>query len=230
MKILGRLSLTLVLLFFMLTAAGCFEIEEKTYINEGGGCDMSFVMRFTSPSEKKGKELQKELKSDELQKTMKDLNGVSMTGFEVKNSFGQIVLSMKFHTDECSKLAKVHANIPDEMDKEGGSGMKTAFSEDNYYKFKKKGSKIEITRTIGPIDTGKTEKKDQLGNELASMMLGGMKLRFELDVPSKVISSNAEDSSNNTLSWVLPLSYLQKNKAVLRATIESTPELEKAFK
>ena len=57
-----------------------------------------------------------------------------------------------------------------------------------------------------------------------------MFIRFELFVPTKVITTNAGEVFGQDLRWESNLGYMLKNPLQLSVEIESTPELEAKIK
>lgn len=223
-----KLTNILFALLIITSTAGCLEIEETTSISPNGECNMSFTMRVSAPANKT-KDVKKKMREEGMEDMAKNLDGVTLIDHSVKEIYGQIVTNLKIHANKCSQLGNFYENMPGDEKPGAKPDMKGAFSKDNFYKFKKRGKKIVITRTIGPLEGKKKKKKAKkdFGGEFAAMMLGGMKLRFELDVPTRVLKSNAEINEGSRLEWIIPLSYLEKHKVKLTAEIESTPELAK---
>lgn len=226
-KTLFVLSLLLTLPFL----AGCLEIEERVSIAPDGESNLKFKMRLTIPGEAKKNPLE-EAKA-ELGSVGSGVEGVEVVDFGIKDQYGQMVLNIDLKANSFSALRKAYGTFPKEKKKgkkpEPSDEIEKIFSEKGFYKIKKRGKKLVIERKIGSSRKKKKAKGKDKDIEMLMSMMGVITLRFDLQVPSKVISTNAEDVDGNTLHWVIPLSYLENNKVTLRAEIESTPELVKAI-
>jgi len=210
--------------------AGCLEIEERVSVAADGVSTLDFKMRLAIPGEKKKGQV------DEVREKLggvgSGVEGVEVVDFGIKDQFGQMILNIDLKADSFSALKNAYATFPKEekkgKKKEPGDVIEKIFTKDGFYSIKKKGKKLVIERSIG-MKGKKKAKGDEKDVEMLMAMLGGIMLRFDLKVPSKVISSNAEEVDGNLLRWVIPLHYLEENRVTLKAEIESTPELAKAL-
>ncbi|MFA4875289.1 MAG: hypothetical protein WC690_08110, partial [bacterium] len=146
--------------------------------------------------------------------------------------FGQLITELSMKARSWKALAKTYDTLPKEQEKKDQNvDVDQLFTEKGFYQLKNKGKTIQITRTFVPSNTKKKkEKKGEEGmGDLVSMLMGSIKLRLELDLPSDVVSSNAEEKDGRRLTWVIPLDYLSSHKVVLQAEIKATPELVKAL-
>jgi len=212
-------------LFVIALLSGCIDIEERLNIDMNGFSTLRTKIRFTLPEDKKRKVNIKEEDFADMGAGLKDVS------FDVKTEslYGQLITTMTFRSDRFSALQDAYASLPKKEPGENEPDFDSIFSKRNFYKIKRKGKNLQITRTVGGGKKRSKGKKDKLGGEIADMMLGMMKVRFGLEVPTRVISSNAESVDGQTLEWVLPLSYLEKKRVTLKAVIESTPELTQAL-
>ncbi len=221
-----RIITSIVGLFVFVMLAGCIDIEERLNIDTNGFSTLRTKIRFTLPEDKKRKVNIKEEDFADMGDGLKDVT------FDVKTEtlYGQLITTMTFRSDRFSALQDAYASLPKKEPGENEPSFESIFSKRNFYKIKRKGKNLQITRTVGGRGKKRRKgKKDKLDSEIADMMLGMMKVRFDLDVPTRIISSNAESVDGQTLEWVLPLSYLEKKKVTLKAVIESTPELTQAL-
>lgn len=216
--------------------AGCFEIEERVSIAPTGESSMVFKLRMSTPEDSKST-------SDDINKKLdgvgKGVDGVTIAEMGAKDIFGQKIFSFGLKAPSMKAMQRAYSTFPKEEKK--GDAQKDAlnknidsvFSEKGFYSVKSKGKNLLITRTFGSEVKAKKKKgkKDEMQGfaEMMNMMTGGAKFRFDLEVPTKVISSNAESVDGNILHWVIPFEYIQRHKVVLTAEIESTPELTKAL-
>jgi hypothetical protein len=219
---------------FLLIAAtaltGCLDFEERVTINEDGSGKMRFKTRMVLPKDKKNEEV----KLDEIGMT-KGIDGVSILEITNKSNYGQTILSTTYAADKFLNLRNVYKGFPSDLSKEGGPELGGTFSEGSFYKIKKKGKNLLITRKLKKIKRKRKRSKrskdsfQQVGGEMAKMVMGGMKIRYDLEIPTRVILSNAEEVDGKVLHWVVPISYLGESEVVLTAEIESTPEMTKAL-
>lgn len=222
-----RILAVLVVLALSISMVGCLDIEEKVALKNDGTTFLTLKVRLMM--EGKG------VKSDstDIQDLGKGISGIEVVESSTKSIYGQTISIVTIKGSNFSAIKKAFATLP-KGDKQEQKDIGEVFSEKGFYNIKAKGNRLVITRTINKINMGDKaakgkKKKDDFGAEMASMMFGGIAMRFDLEVPTKVISSNAENQDGNTLHWVIPLSYLQKNKVTLQAEIESTPELTKSI-
>ncbi len=226
-----RKLLFLSLLLMLPLLAGCLEIEERVSIAPDGVSTLDFKMRLAIPGEqKKG---QAEEARSKLGDVGSGVDGVEVVDFGITDQYGQMVLNIDLKADSFSALQNAYATFPKEKKKgkkpEPGDEIEKVFSKEGFYTIKKKGNKLVVERKIGTARKKKKAKGEEKDVEMLMAMVGGIMLRFDLKVPSKVISSNAEEVDGDTLRWVIPLHYLEENRVTLRAEIESTPELAKAL-
>jgi hypothetical protein len=129
------------------------------------------------------------------------------------------------------KLASFYDPMVKKKEGEKSKEALDALTPGSFYSMKQKGDRITITRTFVPTKKKAKKKQSEEDKNAAAMMglMGGPTMRFELTVPGKVLSSNAEDSSGGRLVWVIPAAYLQEHKVTLTAEIEVSPELVRAL-
>jgi hypothetical protein len=230
-----RVALALSLVLLLPILSGCFEIGERVSIEPDGTAGLDFKMRLVVPEDQRKKKNPMEEAKGELSNVGSGVDGVTIEKFEVKDEYGQMILDMDLKADSFKALRNSYATFPkpDKSGKkaEGGEVIEKLFSKKGFYTMKKKGKKIVIERKIGIKRRKRKPKGKDKDKDIEALlsMLGGIMLHFDLVVPSKVISSNAQDVYGNTLSWVIPLNYLDGHEVKLRAEIESTPELAKAI-
>ena len=230
---LKKIAAVLSLIIILPLLAGCFEVEERVSIAEDGVSKLDFKMRLVLPDDQKKKNPMDEAKG-KLGNVGSGVEGVTVENFEVKDEYGQMILNLDLKADSFSALKNAYATFPKEEKKKGakpepGDQIEKVFSKKGFYTIKKSGKKLVIERKIGTKGKKKKSKGKDKDIEMLMSMLGGIMLRFDLVLPSKVISSNAEEVYGNTLHWVIPLQYLDGHVVTLRAEIESTPELAKAI-
>jgi len=218
------------LLLILPLMAGCLDIEERVVIMPDGSSALKFKMRMAIPVEAKKKNPAGEIQ-EQLSTVGSGVDGVRMVDFGIEDKYGQLIFSMNLQADSFSALRKAYATFPrstkKKRKKSGNDIIDQIFSKKGFYSIKKKRDKLVIERTIG-LKKKRKKSKDEDLDMLVSMM-GAISMHFDLEVPSRVLSSNAEEVDGNTLHWIIPLQYLENNRVTLRAEIEATPELIKSI-
>jgi hypothetical protein len=217
------LPAVLFLMCFIL--AGCLEIEEKVALLPTGEGTIRFLIRL--PIAGKGELKPKEDPAQVVRELSKELAGFTSVDLQTKTTLGQTVIELSAKAPTLAALGPFYGPLA--KSKEGekpakGLGM---LSPKSFYTMKRKGDRLLIARTLTPPKQKKLSKDEQELGAFVGAMSGFM--RFELDVPGKVISSNAEEVSGQRLTWVIPIDYLQKNKVQLRAEVAPPPEVLQAL-
>jgi hypothetical protein len=227
-----RIALALSLILALPILAGCLEIEERVSIAEDGVSKLNFTMRLVVPADQIKKNPMDEAKG-ELSNVGSGVEGITVEKFEVRDEYGQMILDLDLKADSFNALRNAYATFPKEKKRgkkpDGGEVIEKLFSKKGFYAIKKKGKNIVLERRIGIKRKKRKSKGEDKDIDALMSMFGGIMLHFDLMVPSKVVSSNAEDVYGNMLRWTIPLNYLDGHEVTLRAEIESTPELAKAI-
>jgi hypothetical protein len=208
--------------------AGCLDIEEKVTIQPDGPASALLKIRLYLP--KGGKDEAPpdlDIKAEGIGRGIEGFESATVT---TREAFGQVISEIALKARSWKALAGAYDTLPREPEKkDSGVDVDRIFTQKGFWQLKKKGNSILMTRTFVPAKKKKAKKADEGMGDLVAMITGSMKLRIELDVPSDVVSSNAEEQDGRALRWVIPLDWLSSHKVVLKAEIESTPELEKAL-
>ena len=229
-----RIAMAVALVLALPIMAGCLEIEERVSIEPDGTAGLDFKMRLVVPADQMKKNPMDEAKG-ELSSVGSGVDGVTVEKFEVRDEYGQMILDLDLKADSFKALRNSYATFPkpDKSGKKAGGGdvIEKLFSKKGFYTIKKRGKKLVIERKVGIKRRKKKSKGKDKDKDIEALMsmLGGIMLHFDLVVPSKVISTNAQDTYGNTLRWAIPLNYLDGHEVKLRAEIESTPELAKSI-
>jgi hypothetical protein len=229
-----KISIILSMLALVPLIAGCLEIEERVSIAPDGESALRFKMRMSIPAEmKKKKGNPAEEAKGKFKEVGKSVEGIELTKVDVKDEYGQMVLTLGLKANSFAALSNAYDTFPKDEEKDKAPDkddeLEKVFSKDGFYTIRKKGNRLVIERKIGTKKQKKKAKGKEKDAEMLSTMLGGVTMRFDLEVPSKVISSNAEEVDGQTLHWVIPLAYLDGHQVTLRAEIEATPELAKVL-
>lgn len=231
-----RFMLIMLCLVLLPLIAGCLDIEERVSIAPDGTSRMKFKFRMALPEQTKKKKPEQEVKT-KLQEVGSGVEGLEVENLGIKDEFGQMIVYLNLKANSFEALRSAYDTFPkndkkrDRNNPEPGDQIEDVFSKKGFYTIKKKGRNLIIERKLGTKKKRKKKKAKGKEEDLGTMMamLGGITLRFDLEVPSRVISSNAEEVNGNVLHWVIPMQYLDTHKVTLRAEIESTPELTKAL-
>ena len=204
--------------------AGCFEIEEKVSILPTGEAMIQFLLRL--PITGKEEPSSQESPKQAVEELSKQLTGFSSVSLNATSPFGQTIVTVTAKAPSFAALAPFYVPLTKKKEGDTSKDALDALTPNSFYQMKRKGDRLMITRTFTPPPQKKKKMTEEEKNAAAFMgMFGGAFMRFELNIPGKVISSNAEEVSGSRLTWVIPMDYLQKNKVTLKAEIEATPEL-----
>jgi hypothetical protein len=223
-------SLQMVMVVVMgATISACFEVDETVVMNADGSGKADIMVRMAMSDSKK---------SDSVTPTTTMLEGVGMRpGLtvatpKVVQGIGQTVMTVSVSAAKFANFAGLY-----QQDGKGGDQsskeVRDAFSKNGFYTLKKVGKdRLRITRTFLPTKAAKKEsakgkKKDALDMDFGSMMSGFC--HFDLNVPTQILSHNADSVVGNTIRWVVPMMYLQTHKVQFVAEIAATPELLKGL-
>lgn len=208
--------------------AGCLEIEEKVSLSPDGPVSALLKIRLYMPKgAKQEKPKALNIKEDGIGKGIDGFESASVTTREV---FGQFISEVSLKARSWKALAEAYDTLPREQEqKDQNDDLDQLFTQKGFWQVKDKGKTILFTRTFVPTEKKKDKKAEEGMGELVAMMMGSMKFRVTLDLPSDVVSSNAEERDGRTLRWVIPLDWLSAHKVVLQAEVKSTPELVKAL-
>jgi hypothetical protein len=218
-----------VLCFLCLTLAGCLEVEEKVSLAPSGEGTIQFRMRLPIAMEGGGStEVTPAQTAEELSKQLAGFRNVDVTS---SSSFGQTIIAVKATAPSLVALAPFYGPLMKREEKEKSQDALASLTPKNFYTMKRKGDRLIITRTFLPPPQKKAKKQTEEEKNAAAFagMMGSVFMRFTLEVPGKVLSSNAEEASDGRLTWVVPASYFQTNKVTFTAEIEAEPALIKAL-
>lgn len=221
-----RIALPIVLGLLGFVLAGCFEIEEKVTIAPTGEGTIRLLVRIPIAGKKEASE--DEGAKETAEELSQELSGFTSVDMHSDSTMGQTLVVVEAKAPAFAKLAAFYGPLLRQKKENQASELGGVLTPKGFFTLKRKGNRLLITRTFTPVP--KKKKKGEKGEkELAVLMglMGSSFMRFELDVPGTVVSSNAEEASGSRLTWVVPMEYLQNNKTVFRAEVELSPEAAK---
>lgn len=219
-----RMVLPMMLCLLFLFLSSCFEIEEKVTLAPTGEGSIALLVRI--PIAGKGDASSDAGVKQTAEELSKELSGFTSIDMGSASAMGQTLVTVKATAPSFAGLAPFYGPLLKQHEKENqASDLGQVLTPKSFYAFKRKGDRLLITRTFTPPLQKKKKKTEEDKNaELLLGFMGGSFLRFELTVPGKVLSSNAEEASGSRLTWVVPMNYLQSHKVTFRAEVELSPE------
>lgn len=217
------LPMTLGLLCLLLSS--CFEIEEKVTLAPTGESSIALLVRIPVAGKGKAPDGADAGARQTAEELSKELSGFTSVDMATSSQMGQTVVAVKATAPSYEGLAPFYGPLlkqQKEGKKDTTSDLGQVLTPKGFYTFKRKGNRLLITRTFVPQAKGKKKKQSE-EDKSAEMLLGflsGSFMRFELTVPGKVLSSNAEEVSGSRLTWVVPMGHFQNNKVVFKAEVE----------
>lgn len=205
---------------------GCFEIEEKVTLTPDGAGIIRFLVRL--PIAAKPEATGEDDTKTAMEKLSQELGGFTSVDVQTLPSMGQTAIAIEAKAPKLSSLAPFYNPVSKNMKgKESGQGAELGevLVSKNFYALKKKGDHIVITRTFLPPKKKKKQKEEDKNLSALMGFMGSSFIRFELEVPGTVVSSNAESVDGSRLTWVVPLSYFQDHKVVLQAEVKAAPDV-----
>ena len=205
------LSFSLLLIFL----SGCIDYHEKMKLNNDGSGEITFAVGISESlfnMSGEGGEL-KDFQESKIKKNFESKPGIklisSRTYSEDGNKWIEIHLSFK-SLDALNEVSK-------DSSQQGMLGQ-CSLSEDS------KGNMV-FTKTLAGKDN--QAEKDSSSNPaskgMMEMMFGKYKWTYELAVPGRIVSTNADqeniDNSKNTVKWSLSMASLSQPK-ILTVTFE----------
>lgn len=214
---------------------GCFEVDEWVRVGNDGLTSLTMKVRLGMSNDKKPDGIQ--VAGQQLGALGAGMSGVRLRGTKTADKDGQMIVSVEAEADRLGDFIGFYRQVTKEAaaekNKGGPDDVRNVLSSGSFYRVKKSGGRLHIARTMMPTSKaapkGKKKKADQVGAEMAQMMMGGMFMRFSLTVPGKVLAHNAETLDGQTLHWIYPMNYLTTHKTELWADVEATPETERAL-
>lgn len=210
--------------------SGCLEIEEKVSIGATGASAMRFLFRIPIASQPGVKvDTNAREAAEKLTQELADLTDV---GIREASAMGQTAVIVEAKASSLRDLAAFYVPLLKKGQEEGpdkASDLGNIFTPKSFYTIKRKGDRLFITRIFTPPKKKKAIKKED--KDLAELMglMGSTFVRYELEIPGEVISSNAESVDGQRLLWVVPFEHLQENRVELRAEISAPPEVLAVF-
>lgn len=232
----------------------CIQFSESLILEKDASTDFRFTLALSNPPEdKKGKASKEDRKFQEniamirnsipsgIQFDQKQSNefGLTKVQFQLKsNRFADLEKFYLIFTDTLNQKVKKQNNEnvknkkkPDEL----GDIFVNALNQKSFFKIKKtnKGT-LRISRSFKPgkikeVKKKKDDKKADMGEGFAKMIVAMFEFRFEFVSPSKIIDSNAHEQLGQLLRWETNAAYLSKKPFEVWVEIEASPEMLAAF-
>jgi|WetSurMetagenome_2_1015567.scaffolds.fasta_scaffold347127_2 hypothetical protein len=198
-------------LSFFLTA--CIEYKEKLKLNDDGSGDITFAVGLSEELFKLDKDSSQvnDFSEDKIKKDWQDKKGIEFVGSRsyAKDGNKWIEISLKFESLEALQKAS------DDSTSKGMIGNISLTQNEN-------GNWV-FTRKIYNSTAKEESGDDSVSSGMMKMMFGQYKWQYELTLPSKIISTNAEeenvDTETNTVKWIFNLGSLSSNK-IMTVTFE----------
>lgn len=200
-----------------LLVVGCIQYHEKMKLNFDGSGEITFSVGISESFFNLGGESE-ELKSfdeNKIKKSFADKKGIKFVNSRTytKDSDRWVEITLGFE----SLQLLMESNEDSTQQAMIGS---LSLKEDP------KGNMV-FTRKISRSDSSvqNDSTSDAIGAGMMEMMFGQYKWKYELTVPGKIISTNAEpndiDHNANTIHWTLSMASLSKTQ-IMTVTFEKT--------
>ncbi|MBA4405950.1 hypothetical protein C0389_01615 [bacterium] len=198
-----------------LLVVGCIQYHEKMKLNFDGSGEITFAIGLSEPLFNLGGQNEeiKNFDENKIKKSFANKKGIRFINSRTytKDSDRWVEITLGFESlqllMESNKDSTQQAMI--------GS---LSLEEDS------KGNMV-FTRKISRSDSSvqNDSTSDAIGTGMMEMMFGQYKWKYELTVPGKIISTNAEpkdvDHNSNTLHWTLSMASLSKTQ-IMTVTFE----------
>lgn len=200
------LCLILLSLSFFLTA--CIEYKEKLKLNDDGSGNITFAVGLSEELFKLGGDSSQvsDFKEDKIKKDWQNKKGIEFVGSKSYSKDGNkwIEISLKFESLEALQKASEDSTSKGMM----GSISLTQNENGNWI----------FTRKIYNSNSKNENAEDSVSSGMMKMMFQQFKWQYELTLPSKIISTNADeenvDTETNTIKWVFNLASLSSSKTM----------------
>jgi hypothetical protein len=197
------------ILFLTLFLTSCIEYKEKLKLNDDGSGNITFAVGVSEELFKLGGDNTGEIKDFNEDKIKKDWQNKKEIEFVGSRSYSKdgnkwIEISLKFESLEALQKAS------EDSTSKGMMGEISLTQNEN-------GNWV-FARKIYNSNSKNENAADSVSSGMMKMMFGQYKWQYELTLPSKIISTNAEDENvdteTNTVKWVFNLASLSASKTM----------------
>ena len=185
-----------IILSFILVS--CIEYTEKMKLNSDGSGEITFAIGISEDLLKMGEDSTQldDFNPDKIKKDFSNKDGVKFVDSKTYNKDGNKWIEIKLEFESVEKLAQASTDSTENL-MIGDVSLK--LNENGNWQF---------TRTL----TGKNTSSDSSNGDMMAMMFSQYKWRYELELPSNIISTNADsadvDYKNNIVKWTYSLASL----------------------
>ncbi len=206
----NALSLIVISLLLM----GCLEYDEKMKLNSNFAGELTFAIGISEELYNLGGE-SPELKNfdeNKMKESYTNKQGIKFISSRSYSEGGNKWMEVKIAFDSIEDLI----NSTTDSTQKGMIG-EISINED-------KDGNFVYSRNVFGNETEQDSTADEMSQSMMDMMFGKYQWKFELSLPSNIISSNAKpenvDNNNNTVKWTFPLSSLS-TKQLMTVTFEN---------
>ena len=206
-----------VFLFCLLTAllTSCLEYKEKMKIEKSGSGEVTFSIGISESLFNMNKDSSgvNEFDESKLKEKYSKSDGIKFLSSRTYSDAGNKWIEIKLGFDSLEKLVKA-SNDSSSQGMIGQISLKENKEGDMVYE-----------RILSNNQSGNDSTGDEIGKGIMESMFGGYKWTYEITLPGKIISTNAEpsnvDQDNNTVKWIIPMASLSKS-ASMKVTYEKS--------
>ncbi|MEW6195809.1 MAG: hypothetical protein AB1521_11705 [Bacteroidota bacterium] len=204
----------LLLIVISLLLSGCLEYDEKMKLNSNFSGELTFAIGISEELYNLGGE-SPELKNfdeNKMKESYSNKKGIKFISSRSYSEGGNKWMEIKISFDTIEDLL----NSTTDSTQKGMIG-EISISED-------KDGNFVYSRNVFGNETEQDSSADEMSQSMMDMMFGKYQWKFELGLPSKIISSNAKsenvDNDKNIVKWTFPLSSLS-TKQLMTVTFEN---------
>ena len=196
------------MLILSLILVSCIQYQEKMKLNSDGSGEITFAIGLSESFfnfGEKGDEI-KNFDEEKIRNEFRDKKGISVINSRTYNQEGDRWVEIKLGFDSVNSL----------MESTKDSTQRSMIGEISLGE--DSNGNMVFTRKIFNSDSSEKndEKSDAIGTGMMEMMFGQYKWKYELSVPGKIISANAEpndiDHKTNTVKWSLSMGSLSQTQ------------------
>jgi len=199
-----KIKISLSLLTLSILLFGCLDYKEKMKLNPDLSGELSFNVGISEQLFNMGGKSgdMKEFDEDKLKENYSNKEGIRFISSRSYSESGNRWIEIKVGFDSIQALMKSTTDST----QRGMIGF-ISINENN------KGE-ITFSRKIFGNKTNQDTIADELSKNMMEMMFGNYTWKYELTLPGKIISSNADsvNHANSTIYWSFPLSKISSEK------------------
>lgn len=208
------LKSTITLVVVSLLLFGCLEYNEEMKLNSDLSGELTFAIGISEELYNLGGESPELENFDEnkLKENYTNKKGIKFISSRSYSEGGNKWMEVKIQFDSVEDLM----NSTTDSTQKGMTGEISIIEDEE--------GNFVYTRNVFGNETQQDSSTDAMSQGMMDMMFAKYQWKFELGLPSKIITSNAKpeniDNTNNTVKWIFPLSSLS-SKQLMTVTFEN---------